>query len=197
MVPPGGWSIRSRGGSSMYRVLAIIGGALALAGCSSTSEFGDVFKSGPVMDTVRLESEPPGADAKVSNGQTCKTPCALALPVDQPLTVTFSLPGYESQAEQLEVVNVVGTPPGLRPNPVIAQLTAAPSKPEAKKKKPARKPSAKKPVAKKPAAKPVAAKPAPAPAAAVAPAPAAPAPTFAPPPPASSSPWPAPPPPQR
>jgi hypothetical protein len=186
----------------MYRLLAVIGGALTLAGCSSTSDWSslDVFKSGPMMDTVRLESEPPGADAKAPNGQSCKTPCALALPVDQPMTVTFSLPGYETQTEQLEVVNVAGSPPGLRPNPIVAELTASTAKPAAKK--PARRSAAKKPAAKKitakpAAAKPAAAKPASAPAAAVAPAPAAPAPTFAPPPPASSSPWPAPPPPQR
>jgi len=176
----------------MYRVLAIIGGALTLAACSSNL---DLFKSGPMMDTVRLESEPPGADAKASNGQTCKTPCALALPIDQPMTVTFSLPGYETQSEQLEVVNVTGQPPGLRPNPIMAELTVAPAKPV--KKKPARKPVAKKSTAKKTAAKPAAAAPAAAaPAAApaaVAPAPAAAPPNFAPPP-ASSSPWPAPPP---
>jgi hypothetical protein len=175
----------------MYRVLAVIGGALTLAACSSTPEWGnlDVFKSGPMMDTVRLESEPPGAVAKASNGQTCNTPCALALPVDQPMTVTFSLQGYETQTEQLEVVNVAGTPPALRPNPIVAELTPGTAKPAPK---PARKPAAKKPAAKKPAA----AKPAPAPAAAVAPAPAPAAPSFAPPP-SSSSPWPAPPPPQR
>ena len=139
----------------MYRVLAIIGGALTLAACSSNL---DLFKSGPMMDTVRLESEPPGADAKASNGQTCKTPCALALPIDQPMTVTFSLPGYETQSEQLEVVNVTGLPPGLRPNPIMAELTVAPAKPV--KKKPARKPVAKKSTAKKTAAKPAAAAPA-------------------------------------
>ena len=190
MVPPGRVVYPVAWGLSMYRVFAAIGVALTLAACSSSSDLGslDVFKSGPMLDTVRLESEPPGADAKASNGQTCKTPCALALPVDQPMTVTFSLSGYETQTEQLEVVNLAGTPPALRPNPVIAELTAAAAKPAAKK--PAKKPAAKKPAAKKPAA----AKPAPAPAAAVAPAPAAPPPSFAPPPPASSSPWPAPPP---
>jgi len=181
----------------MYRVLAIIGGALTLAACSSTTDFSnlDFLKSSPVMDTVRLESEPPGADAKASNGQTCKTPCALALPVDQPMTVTFSLQGYETQTEQLEVVNVAGGPPGLRPNPVVAELTASAANAAAKK-KPAKKPVAKKQAAKT-AAKPATVTPAAEAPAAVAPAPAAAPPTFAPPPPASSSPWPAPPPPQR
>ena len=89
----------------MYRVVAILGGALTLAACSS-AEFGnlDAFKPAPVMDTVSFETEPAGAYVKVSNGQTCKTPCALALPTDQPLNVTFSLAGYDSAAETLAPV---------------------------------------------------------------------------------------------
>ena len=39
----------------------------------------DALKPAPIMDTVRFESEPPGAEAKTSDGQTCRTPCALAL----------------------------------------------------------------------------------------------------------------------
>lgn len=172
----------------MYRVITIIGGALALAACSSNTEFLnlDALKPGPVMDTVRFESEPPGAEAKTSNGQTCRTPCALALPTDAPLTVTFTLDGYQPESDQLEVINTSGSPPQLRPNPVLAELTPAPPPPKPVKKKPVRrKPVAKKPAAKKPVArKPAAVAPAPAPAAA-APAPAA-------------SPWPsAPPPPQH
>jgi len=176
----------------MYRVMAIIGGALALAACSSNTEFLnlDALKPGPVMDTVRFESEPPGAEAKASNGQTCRTPCALALPTEAPLTVTFTLDGYEPESDQLEVINTPGSPPQLRPNPVLAELTAAPPPPKPVKKKAVhhRKPVARKPAPKKPAApKPTAAAPAPAPA----PAPAA---SAAP----AASPWPsAPPPPQH
>jgi hypothetical protein len=178
----------------MYRVVAILGGALTLAACSS-AEFGnlDAFKPAPVMDTVSFETEPAGADVKVSNGQTCKTPCALALPSDQPLNVTFSLAGYDSATETLAPIVATGSPPRLNPNPVTAELspaTAKPAKPRTTRKP---KPASKKPVAAKPATK-TAAKPAPTPAAA-APATTAP-PTFAPAP-AASSPWPAPPPPQR
>lgn len=129
------------------------------------------------MDTVRFESEPPGAEAKTSNGQSCKTPCALALPTAGPLTVTFSLPGYQPASEDIEVVTNTGSPPSLRPNPVVVELTAAPPAPA--KKPPAKKRPAKKPAAKKPAASSSAA-PAPAPAAEPAPAQQAP------------SPWPAP-----
>jgi hypothetical protein len=162
----------------MYRVLAIAGGALALAACSSSSDWAslDVFKSGPSLDTVSLESEPPGAEAKASNGQTCRTPCALALPVDAASSVTFTLNGYQPETERLEVIQTTGEPPRLRPNPVVVELTPG-SAPAAKK-------PAKKPAAKKPAAKPAAA-------AAPAPTPMTAAPAQAP------SPWPTNPPPAR
>jgi len=126
----------------MHRVLAIIGGAFALAACSSTSDWG--FKPGPSLDTVSLESEPPGAEAKASNGQTCRTPCALALPVDAASSITFTLTGYQPETERLEAITSTGEPPRLRPNPVVVELTPAAS--SAKK--------SAKPAAKKPAARP-------------------------------------------
>jgi hypothetical protein len=158
----------------IYRVLALIGSALALAACSSNSDWMnlDALKPGPSLDTVSLESEPPGAEAKASSGQTCRTPCALALPVDAASSVTFTLNGYQPETEKLEAITSTGEPPRLRPNPVVVELTpAAPTG--------AKKPAAKKPVAKKPAARPK-----PAAAAAPAPAPMTAAPAQA------SSPWP-------
>src|SRR5262249_15370866 len=107
----------------MHRVLAIIGGAFALAACSSTSDWG--VKPGPSLDTVRLESEPLGAEAKASNGQTCRTPCALALPVDAASSITFTLTGYQPETERLEAITSTGEPPRLRPNPVVVELTPA------------------------------------------------------------------------
>jgi len=163
----------------MYRVLAIFGGALALAACSSTPDWMnlDGLKSGPSLDTVSFESEPPGAEAKASNGQTCRTPCSLALPVDAASSVTFTLNGYLPETEKLEAITATGEPPRLRPNPVVVELT--PGAPPGAKKPPAKKPAAKKPAAKKPAA---AAVPAPAPAPAAPAQAAAPWPTNPPPP---------------
>jgi hypothetical protein len=130
------------------------------------------------MDTVRFESEPPGAEAKTSTGQTCRTPCALALPVTTPLTVSFSLNGYQTETETVEPISAIGSPTQLRPNPVTVELTPAPPQP------------AKKPVAKKTSARPAGAKPAaPKPAARPAPAAAAPAPAA---PTSQAAPWPAP-----
>ena len=142
----------------MYRVIAIVSGGLALAACSSTPDWAslDALKPAPSMSTVRFESEPPGAEAKTSNGQTCRTPCALALPVNAAVTVTFRLNGYQPATENIEPASVGLGMPELRPNPVLVELTPAPPPP--KPVKPVK--PVKKPVAKKPAAKPAAKKPA-------------------------------------
>jgi hypothetical protein len=163
----------------MYRVLAIVGSALALTACSSSPDWMafSALKSGPVLDTVSFESEPPGAEAKASNGQTCRTPCSLALPVEAPLTVTFTLNGYTPAQEQLDTIRQTGEPPRFGTNPVVVELTPAPPPSRTTKK-----PPSKKPTAKKSAARPAAA--------AAAPMTAAPA--------QSASPWPtSPPPPVR
>jgi hypothetical protein len=179
----------------MYRVLVVIGGGLALAACSAAPDWlnFDGLKPAPLMDTVRFESEPPGAEAKVSNGQACRTPCALALSVNSPVTVTFMLNGYLPESESIEPITIAGSPPQLRPNPVMVELSAAPpgsQKPVAKKP-----PAPKKKTADKPAAKPAAARATPAAATASTPASApmtaAPAQQQAP------APWPASPPPAR
>lgn len=194
----------------MRRVIAIAACGFALAGCTSSGGFLSGFDSTPTPISLRLESEPPGAEAKIPTGPSCRTPCALSVAPTANISVTFTLDGFQPQTVPVEVVPPVDprTEPQARfvPNPVFAELEpAAPTKkrpgvrrPGAKKPaaakpagaaKPAvKKPAAKKPVAKKPVAKkPAAKKPAPA-AAAPAPAPAATAP----------SPWPpAPPPPAR
>jgi hypothetical protein len=120
----------------------------------------DGMKPQPILDTVQFESTPPGADAKTSNGQSCRTPCALALPTNGPLTVTFTLTGYQPDTESLDPITLDTASVKLQPNPVMAELqpAAPPPKPV---KKPA--PKKKKVFAAKPAAKPAtqsAAKPA-------------------------------------
>jgi PEGA domain-containing protein len=88
----------------MYRVIAIVCASLALAACDSNPDwmkapdFSNPFKFEPVQESVRVESEPPGAEAKASNGQSCRTPCALSLP-GTATTVTFTLSGYQPDSE--------------------------------------------------------------------------------------------------
>jgi len=159
----------------MYRVIAIVGAGLVLAACSSNSDFmkfDNPFKFEPSKDTVRFESEPPGADAKTSTGQTCRTPCALAMPADKPFTVTFTLAGFQPDTEQVQFVSMGDGSSKLRPNPVLVQLIQAPPPPKPKK------PARRRHVTAKPKAKPAAQKP-------TAPPPMAPAPQ-----PQATSPWP-------
>src|SRR6185312_15986515 len=122
-----------RTGHTMYRVFAIVVGGLALAACTSSPSWMnlDALKPTPITDTVRFESEPPGADAKVSNGQACKTPCSLSLPANVAYTVVFSLNGYQPESDSLELVSMGDGTSRLRPNPVLVELTPAP--PQAKK----------------------------------------------------------------
>jgi hypothetical protein len=118
------------------------------------------FLPKPTLPTVTMqfESEPPGAEAKTSVGQSCRTPCALSMEPDKEFSVTFALTGYQPQTVQVQM----GRPEGLSaseasmklmPNPVYVELDPA--------KAPAKKPAA--PAKRRaPAAKPAAAAAAPA-----------------------------------
>ncbi len=123
------------------------------------------FKSSPPTVSLRIESEPAGAQATAS-GASCQTPCSLEVPAAGDFNVDLALNGYTSQSVPVHVMPPEdvreGDTPRLDPNPLYVQLEATP--PATKKKKPA----PKKPktvarhtpkVASKPATKP--AKPAP------------------------------------
>ncbi|MGC1695657.1 MAG: hypothetical protein WA743_10325 [Pseudolabrys sp.] len=131
----------------MYRVIAIVIGGLTLAACSSTPDWMnlDALKPAPVKDTVRFESEPPGAEAKTSDGQTCRTPCALAVATGGPVTVSFALNGYQPDSETIEPISSNNGFPEMRPNPVQVELTPAPPQP-----KPVKKPVVKRKTSPKP-----------------------------------------------
>lgn len=124
----------------MGRVSGVAGVALGLglAGCGMSSWIPNwdlKFPSAPPpASTVKIESEPAGADAKSSVGPSCRTPCSLSVATAAPFTVTFTLAGYESQT-----VPVAPRPGGdpretaealkFDPDPVYAQLEpTAPAK---------------------------------------------------------------------
>ncbi|MBC9876643.1 hypothetical protein G8O24_04665 [Bradyrhizobium sp. INPA01-394B] len=122
----------------MRRVIAIAVAGASLGGCSSMSW--DMFKSAPPTVQVRLESNPPGADATTSVGGGCKTPCSVSVPApDAPFTVAFALPKYQPASVPVNVIKTPGdftTPASVTtdPNPVFAELQpAVPSKPVKKK----------------------------------------------------------------
>jgi len=99
----------------------------------------DIFKSTPPTEVLRVESEPPGADARTTQGQSCRTPCELTVAAGSEMTVSFALAGYQPQTLQVRPdvaptsYNDTGAGGGrLLPNPVYAELQ--PIKPPAKKK---------------------------------------------------------------
>jgi hypothetical protein len=114
----------------------------------------DMFKSAPTTEVLRIESEPPGADARTSQGQTCRTPCELSVPASSELAVTVAMNGYQPQTLPVRVEGAGGGDTRLQPNPLYVELQpAAPVKPE----KPA--PAPKKKSTSAAAARPVAAAP--------------------------------------
>lgn len=116
----------------MMRFAAIAACGVALAACASGS---DAFKTTVATATLQFESEPAGAEVKLSSGQTCRTPCALAVPATD-LTANFTLTGYQPVSVPVKVVppdevrpdgEGETAPPTVRfsPSPVTAELTRA------------------------------------------------------------------------
>jgi len=131
---------------------AIVGMGVALAGCSSASapswvpSWMTITPPPPPTLALQFESAPPGAEVRTPQGQTCKTPCSLALPLTSQ-SVNFALNGYVPQTVPVEVRDATA----FAPNPVEVTLQAVP-KPA--KPKPPRKTAATTTTAAKPAAPP-------------------------------------------
>ncbi len=115
---------------------------ITLAGCSSTSLPSWLQTKPPAPPTLALQfnSDPPGADVRTANGQTCKTPCTLALPMT-PQSVSFALNGYLPQTVPVDVQQSTERlddnsypPPNFSPNPVEVTLQAAEAAPMVKPK---------------------------------------------------------------
>jgi PEGA domain len=105
---------------------------LALAGCSSVAlNMSDMFTP-PAVGTLMIDSNPPGAEARVSTGGACRTPCELSVPFADRFTVTYDLDGYLPQTVPIRTIPIVKsalidmTPPEFKPNPVSAELKPAP-----------------------------------------------------------------------
>ena len=99
-----------------------------------------MFRSAPTTEVLRIESEPPGADARTAEGQSCRTPCELTVPSAGEVAISFALQGYNPQtinvrAEATPAASYAEAPPTTRmqPNPVYAELT--PTIPQKQKKK--------------------------------------------------------------
>jgi hypothetical protein len=128
-------------GNTMRRVIAVTACGFALAACSMSLPSMDFFRSTPPTEVLRIESEPPGADARSTQGQSCRTPCELTVPTGDELAVSFALNGYQPQTVQVRPDLASGGATSatgrLQPNPVYAELQ--PTRPPPAKKSPAKK----------------------------------------------------------
>jgi hypothetical protein len=122
--------LRQETAVNMARVIAVAACGLALAGCSSLS-----LNFEPEDVSLAIDSAPPGAEARASNGGVCRTPCTLSVSGTDDFTVTYTLDGYVPQTIPIRSIQPVRsamidlTPPRLEPNPVFAQLEPAPPPP--------------------------------------------------------------------
>lgn len=124
---------------SMFRVRFVVSAAslvmsAALAGCSSTPswvpDWMSLGKSTPQLVTMQFESQPQGADVRTMQGQTCQTPCSLALQPESQ-SVSFSKNGFLPQTVQISTGDppehslFESPPPTLTPNPAMVVLQPA------------------------------------------------------------------------
>ena len=112
----------------MSRVIAVAACGVLLAACSMSMPSLDMFRSAPPTEVLRIESEPPGADARTAEGQSCRTPCELTVPSTGEVAISFALPGYNPQtinvrAEAPPAASYAEAAPvtRLQPNPVYAE----------------------------------------------------------------------------
>jgi hypothetical protein len=115
--------------TNIASTIAAVGCGFALAACSFSMPSFDFMKSTPTTEVLRIESEPPGADARTSQGQTCRTPCELTVPTDGELAVTVQMSGFQPQTLPVHAGGSGGDS-RLQPNPLYVELQpAAPVKP--------------------------------------------------------------------
>jgi len=109
----------------------------ALAGCSALMfDWSHQTPPPPSPQTLQFQSEPSGADVRTVQGQTCQTPCSLALPVENQ-AVMFAKNGFLPQTVQISVEQpppehsffAKRPPPALVPNAVKVVLLMAPPPP--------------------------------------------------------------------
>ncbi len=127
------------------RISAVAACGLGLAACATSLPSFDFFASKPATAALTIESDPPGADARLSVGGTCRTPCTQTVAATNEFTVSYSLNGYAPQTISVRPASdtASGAAP-FDPNPVFAQLqpVAPPPKAPPKKKKRPRPPAA-------------------------------------------------------
>jgi len=112
------------------RRVGLVSCCVALSACSAIP---GLSRPTDPVNRFSLKSNPPGAEARISSGASCRTPCTLPVKVSD-YNVTFALAGYAPRFIPIrvsikrehwyspEVTYVV-------PNPLVVQLEPVAEKP--------------------------------------------------------------------
>jgi hypothetical protein len=112
---------------SRVGLAAAVAAVAPVSGCSSVS----LNSSSEQLQALNFESDPPGAEVRTSQLQTCTTPCALTVP-PQDQAVAITRDGYMPQTVQITTGPPPDhpfcqhPPPTLVPNPVHVVLQPVP-----------------------------------------------------------------------
>ena len=79
---------------TILKLVAASLAACSLAGCAT------VLRG--TNETFEINSDPEGATASLSNGESCVTPCELHLKRREPFVVEFMLEGYETLVAEVQ-----------------------------------------------------------------------------------------------
>ena len=90
---------------TISRAIGVVAGGFGLAACSFAMPSMDFFSSKPTTASLSIESAPPGADARLSTGGTCRTPCAVTVPLASEFSVTVALNGYTPETRTVRPVS--------------------------------------------------------------------------------------------
>ena len=119
----------------MNRFIALAACGFVLAGCESMQTLQFPGSGGARIPpiTLNIESTPPGAEAALSTGGSCVTPCSLPVPVVGDITVSFTLKGHEPGSLAVRVIpaekNFFGVETAaarFEPNPARIELKRLP-----------------------------------------------------------------------
>jgi len=113
----------------VFAALLVVCGAWAVVWFAKSSPSPNAIQAAPAsksvtLTTIRLNSDPQGADATTSLGWSCRTPCSIELSVDGPFTVTFTRPGFAPSTipVQIEAARPGASAMKFAPDPVFAAL---------------------------------------------------------------------------
>jgi hypothetical protein len=125
---------RNENMGTVRQALAFGACGLMLSACSFSI---GTLVPGSSSRSLQLQSEPAGALAQTSLGQSCQTPCELEVAAQGDFTVTFTLGGFASQTVPVKLKPkeaIFDASAGFSPNPIVVQLETTPPAPKQKPK---------------------------------------------------------------